>query len=184
MRDPAALHGASTGPVPIRVGTAAGGSVLRLKSWRDGAIAPMIDGGQWPAQVGHTLGGPLRVLCVAPGDWLILCDTLPSSALRQQLHAGLRDGHVLVDLGDAYVRLEVAGSCARDLLSKGCGLDLHPHTFPAGRCARTRFAQIPVVIECLDDSPRFELLAARSYAQYLHAWLVDAAAEFRDARWT
>jgi sarcosine oxidase subunit gamma len=72
----------------------------------------------------------------------------------------------------------VRGSAARELLSKGCGLDLHPESFPAGHCARARFAQIPVVIECLEEPPRFEMTVARSYLQYLQSWLEDAAVEF------
>jgi sarcosine oxidase subunit gamma len=66
------------------------------------------------------------------------------------------------------------------LLSKGCGLDLHPRSFPAGRCARTRFAQIPVVLDCPDEDSRFDMYAGRSYRQYLHEWLLDAAVEFED----
>jgi hypothetical protein len=41
-----------------------------------------------------------------------------------------------------------------------------------------RFAQIPVIIDCLDEPPRFELTVARSYLQYLRFWLTYAAVEF------
>jgi sarcosine oxidase gamma subunit len=46
--------------------------------------------------------------------------------------------------------------------------------FPAGRCTRTRLAQLAVVVDCIDPAPRFELYFGRSYLKYLHAWLVDA----------
>jgi sarcosine oxidase subunit gamma len=74
--------------------------------------------------------------------------------------------------------LRVQRPDARELLSKGCGLDLHPRFFAPDQCARTRFAQIPVVIDCLNGPSRFELYVARSHLSYLHSWLVDAAAEF------
>src|SRR5690349_19758339 len=46
---------------------------------------------------------------------------------------------IAVDLSDAFIVLEVQGDSARQLLSKACGLDLHPRVFGVGRCTRTRF---------------------------------------------
>lgn len=179
MPDPSAFRSVSN-TAPLRVATAPVGALLRLKSWRDGAIPLSLDRGQWPAHVGDTLNGPIRVQCVAPGDWLILSHQFPSAELRKELQAGLPEGLVLVDMSDAFASLEITGSAARDVLSKGCCLDFHPRVFLVGRCARTRFAQMPVVLECLDDTPRFEMTVARSYHHYLHSWLVDASVEFRD----
>jgi sarcosine oxidase subunit gamma len=68
-----------------------------------------------------------------------------------------------VDYSDRLAVIEVRGTAARALLSKGCGLDLSDRAFPARYCARTRFAQLAVILECLDDS-RFELTVARSYS--------------------
>jgi sarcosine oxidase subunit gamma len=89
------------------------------------------------------------------------------------------DAHSIsaVNLSDALSILRMQGRVAREVLSKGCGLDLHPHTFPAGRCARTRFAGLAVTLDCVQPE-RFELYVARSYSSYLHAWLLDAGAEF------
>jgi sarcosine oxidase subunit gamma len=68
------------------------------------------------------------------------------------------------------------------VLSKSCGLDFHPRRFALGHCARTRFAQIPVLIDCVDALPRFELYVQKSYSHYLEDWLIDAALEFEDSR--
>jgi sarcosine oxidase subunit gamma len=83
------------------------------------------------------------------------------------------EGLMLADLTEGLAVLEVHGPATRDLFSKACGLDFHPRVFGAGRCARTRFAQIPAVLVCLDDLRRFELYVARSYAHYVHAYLTD-----------
>jgi sarcosine oxidase subunit gamma len=154
---------------------------LRVTSWlaERGAVddVPQLGGQRFPAQAGATTRGSARILCLAPGDWLIVSSDVTASSLREGLQTELAaKGLVLADVTDAFESLEVRGPDARDLLSSGCGLDLHPHSFAAARCARTRFAQIPVVIECIDDSPRFELSVARSYFDYLHLWLTDAAA--------
>jgi sarcosine oxidase subunit gamma len=79
---------------------------------------------------------------------------------------------------DGLTAFRLQGPLTRELLSKGCGLDLHPQSLPPGRCARTRLAQIPVVMDFLDDSSDIDLYVARSYGAYLHSWLTDAAAEW------
>src|SRR4051812_8511189 len=128
---------------------------LRLKSWlpehTQGGKPVVLAGQELPSQVGGILQGPMRVLCLGPGDWLIVSHEHTGSSMRAHFAPDLSEqGLALVDLTDGLAALEVSGSAAREVLSKGCGLDFHPRSFPPGRCARTRFAQIPVVIECLD----------------------------------
>ena len=75
--------------------------------------------------------------------------------------------------------LELAGPRAREVLTKGCSLDLHPRAFGPGRCAQTALARTQVILEAaprphgLPASP----LVRRSFAAYLAAWLLDATAE-------
>jgi sarcosine oxidase subunit gamma len=168
--------------VSVRDITVLGLKVLLPQHKRGGE--PLTLGGlQLPAQVGATWPGtsPLaatRVLCTSPGDWLLVSWEHPAAGLRQSIESnGGRQSLVSVDLSDGLAHLEVCGPAAGEVLSKGCGLDLHPSSFFAGRCARTRFAHIALVIECLAPS-RFALYVSRSYFHYLRAWLADAAVEF------
>jgi sarcosine oxidase subunit gamma len=160
---------------------------FRVRSWmpeRPGTDnVPRLGEQAFPASVGTTSPGSPRILCLGPGDWLIVSREQTSSSLRQRLDPDLAgQALALFDVTDALVTLEVHGPSARDLLAKGCGLDLHRHSFASGRCARTRFAQIPVILECLDDSPRFEVSVARGHFDYLHSWLKDGAWEFGKQR--
>jgi sarcosine oxidase subunit gamma len=181
----AAASRATSVPVTaVQITPLSGRTVLRLKSWLAESVnggEPVVLAGQaMPLQVGATVFDPLHVLCVGPSDWLIVSSEQPASRLRERLESYLAlPGLAIVELTDGLATLDVRGLAAREVLSKGCALDLHPRRFPAGRCARTRFAQVPVVIECLDDAPRFELTVARSYWRYLHAGLTDAATEFQ-----
>lgn len=159
-------------------------SSLRLTSWLPeytaGGKSVTLAGRELPSQVGGVLRGPMRFLCVGPAEWLIVSHQHHAMIVRHEIEPDLpKHGFALVDLTDGLAKLEIRGSAAREVLSKGCGLDFHPRTFPPGRCARTRFAQIPLVIDCLDEEPLFELYVARSSFQYLHSWLIDAAAEFQ-----
>jgi len=169
----------------VQITAIEGKAVLRLKSWlpeQTGGGTPVrLAGRELPSQVGGMLHGPIRVLCTGRGDWLIVSRDSTHSSLDAHIAPDLsQQGLVLVDLTAGWTALEVSGPAAQELLSQGCGLDGHPGSFPAGRCARTRFAQIPVVIAGLEAPTRFELHVARSYFHYLRSWLTDAAAEFGD----
>jgi sarcosine oxidase subunit gamma len=85
----------------------------------------------------------------------------------------------VIDLSASRAIIEVSGTRARDLLQKGCGLDLHPRAFGPGQCAQTIFARLPVIIDQLSAAPAYRLFVRRSAAHWLAEWLIDAAQEFR-----
>jgi sarcosine oxidase subunit gamma len=163
----------------VQISPVSGQTLFALRSWlpRRAQSAPVVVGGQeLPSQVGAIVSDTPRVMCLGPQEWLIVSSDCDASGLRARIEPDLaKQGLVLVDLTDGFATLEVQGPAARELLSKGCGLDFHPRSFPAGYCARTRFAQFPLTIACLSEPLRFELIAGRSYARYLQAWLTDAA---------
>lgn len=167
---------------PFQVLTLGARTVLRLKSWEPRHLAGeslVLAGWRLPRDVGDTLSGPPRMLCTAPAEWLIVSQQ-SAARVREQIEGSLASGLVLVDLTEGLTGLQVSGWAVREVLPKGCCLNLHAQRFPAGTCARTRFAQIPVVIDCVQDPDEFELYVPRSYAHYLKDWLLDAAVEFEE----
>jgi sarcosine oxidase subunit gamma len=99
-------------------------------------------------------------------------------ALHRLLAEGLQGSSCrATTLSSGLVRIEVEGSNVRELLAKGCGLDLRPESFGPNRCARTRFAEMPVVLAHIRDDA-FWCIVSASYADYLLALLADAAQEF------
>lgn len=72
----------------------------------------------------------------------------------------------------------MSGARARDVIAKGCPLDLHPRVFGPGHCAQTYFDRAGIMILQTSTAPSFELIVRRSYADYLWAWLTDAASEY------
>lgn len=162
----------------VQISTIERKMVLRLRSW-DSQKAVTLGGEPLPADAGGALPGVTRALCMGPGDWLLLSKDSDATYVRERIQADLlSQGLSLVDLSEAYAGFHVRGPLAAEVLSKGCGLDFHPRVFPAGRCARTRFAQVPVVIECIEPGQLYELTVARSYRHYLSTWLSDSAVEF------
>jgi heterotetrameric sarcosine oxidase gamma subunit len=166
-------------PNPVKVTSLEHRAITRLKSWLPSGLERTSLGPSPVWLVPPGLGGQVRVVGVGPSEWLLVSDQIRGPELEEQVErhtAG--DGLAVVDLSCAFKVVRVEGSASRVLLSKGCGLDFHPEVFPAARSTRTRFAQLSVIIDCIDPTPRFDLYVGRSYFSYLCSWLTDAAAEF------
>lgn len=122
----------------------------------------------------------VRTLWLGPDEWLVTSPAGATPDLFGRLTRALGSRHAqVVDLSAGRAVIEIAGSRARALLEKGCGLDLHPRAFGPGCCAQTLFAKLPVIIDQLAITPTYRLFVRRSAARWLAEWLIDAAGEFR-----
>ncbi|HZS85058.1 MAG TPA: sarcosine oxidase subunit gamma family protein [Stellaceae bacterium] len=124
-------------------------------------------------------GGGTAVLWSGPGRWLVVAAEQPGSDLAARLEAALATAPAVVtDLGHARTVLRVSGPSARDLLAKGCPLDLHPRTFPVDACAHSLLGHAGILIHAVDAVPSFDLYLARSYARSAWEWIEESAAEY------
>ena len=126
-------------------------------------------------------------LWLGPDEWwLVVPGPEPEAgpALAEKLRAALT-GHfaAVTEVGESRTCIRVAGPSARALLQKGCPLDVHPRAFVAGACAQSCLAKATVLVhlpadESVTEGPIFDIYVARSFAEYLWAWLEDAGAEY------
>jgi sarcosine oxidase subunit gamma len=125
----------------------------------------------------------IGALWLGPDQWLVTCPFTEVPRTLASLREALAGVHAAItDISDGRVALRVAGPSAREVLAKGCPLDLHPRSFPPGRCAQTLLAKASVLIHLVDDvperDPSFDVYVARSFAHYLWTWLEDAGREY------
>ncbi len=121
--------------------------------------------------------GNMVALWLGPDEWLIT-GPADSVALTAKLQRAFRGKFVTVtDLSHAMAVIRLAGPNAGDVLSKGCGLDLHPRVFKPGNVAGTLLAHAHVFLHQVDESA-YHLYVRRSYADYLWRWLDDAGREY------
>ncbi|MGC0316562.1 sarcosine oxidase subunit gamma [Kitasatospora acidiphila] len=124
--------------------------------------------------------GDLRVLWLGPQQWLLIGPDGSAPATADLLHAALEsEPGSVVDVSANRTTLELAGPAARQVLEKGCALDLHPRAFGPGRCAQTLLSKVNVILHQVDAEPTYRLLVRGSFAQYLADWLLDAMEEYR-----
>jgi sarcosine oxidase, subunit gamma len=121
--------------------------------------------------------GERTTLWLGPDEWLVTGPPGTAAAIERDLRdaVGASGGWgAVTDVSAQRTTLELSAPGARDVLAKGCSLDLHPRAFGPGRCAGTDLARAKVVLHQVDARPTYELLVAASFAAYTAAWLADA----------
>jgi sarcosine oxidase, subunit gamma len=120
-----------------------------------------------------------HILWQAHDEWLVMAADGEEERLGSLLRGALAGVHSAVtDVTDLLVAFELSGPRARDVLQKGCAVDLHPRAFAANACVQTALARVRVTLRALNAARDFEVLVERSFADYLSRWLTDAAAEY------
>ena len=145
------------------------------------------------AAVGSTLGaalptepntvrdtGAYQISWAGPDEWIIYTAAGAEGLLLGQLRSALENVHSsVVDVSDYYTILRISGARARDVLAKGCPLDLHPSVFGPGKCAGSLFLKAAIRILQVDDTPVYDLQVRWTFADYLFQHLVRGAEEWR-----
>ena len=154
--------------VDIRLGTADSEARARL-----GVDLPVVPNTWAPADAG-------RVVWLGPDEWLLTSTTEAPEELEARARAAVRPlGGAAADVSAQRIGLRLAGPRARDVLAKGCSIDLHPRVFRRGSSAQTTLGRAGVVLLALSDAgDEYLVLVRSSFAGYLADWLLDAALEF------
>jgi sarcosine oxidase subunit gamma len=112
------------------------------------------------------------VLWLGPDEWLLLDGTeanQPGELVAELTTLLSGTHHSVVDVSANRTVLELTGDDRHELLSMGCGLDLHPRSWRDGMCAQTLVARVPVILQERSDATR--MFVRPSYADYLVGWL-------------
>ncbi|MFD2093804.1 sarcosine oxidase subunit gamma [Blastococcus deserti] len=124
--------------------------------------------------------GDGRLVWLGPDEWLLTSPGTAPEALEAELAEALRPaGGVAVDVSAQRTVLRLGGPRVREVLAKGCSLDLHPRVFVPGTSAQTALGQAGVVLLALGGD-EFAILVRSSFAGYLATWLLDASLEYAD----
>jgi sarcosine oxidase subunit gamma len=124
--------------------------------------------------------GPGRAVWLGPDEWLLTSTTEAPEELEARVRAAVAPlGGSATDVSAQRIGLRLTGARVRDVLAKGCSIDLHPRVFGRGSSAQTALGQAGVVLLALSDATDDVVVLVRSsFAGYLADWLLDAALEF------
>jgi len=114
-----------------------------------------------------------EILKLGPNEWLLVA--IPETPWSEKMAI---PGATLTDVSHGRVAVQVDGVKSRDMLVKGCAVDLHSRQFPAGSCIQTSIAKIAVILHKQQNDSGFVLYFARSYASSFWHWLTASANEY------
>jgi sarcosine oxidase subunit gamma len=146
--------------VDVRLGTEALGLPAEPNTWV-------------PAGTGYAVW-------LGPDEWLLTSASEVPEELEARVRAAVVPlGGAATDVSAQRITLRLTGSRVRDVLAKGCAIDLHPRVFGRGRSAQSTLGLAGVVLLSLSDAgDDFLVLVRSSFAGYLAEWLLDASLEF------
>jgi sarcosine oxidase, subunit gamma len=147
----------------------------------DGRAAAEVLGVELPAIAStYAKNDDTTVIWLGPDEWLVTGTALTGPELEARLREAItQHGGVAVDVSGQRTTLRLRGSHSRDVLGKGCALDLHPRVFGAGTAAQTMLGQAGVILLAVNGTGEdYRILVRATFARYLADWLLDAAGEY------
>ena len=114
---------------------------------------------------------------LGPDEWLLLVPSGTEGDVEQRLRETLVGSFSIADTSGGHCVLNLSGPRLHEVMQKSSPYDFHPRNFPPGRCVQTTFAQATALVAANPDGS-FDLVIRRSYADYLHRWIADAAEEY------
>jgi len=154
--------------VDVRLGTVDSAASERL-----GVDLPTVPNTWVPTDTG-------RAVWLGPDEWLLTS----TAEAPEELEDRVRDavvplGGSAANVSAQRITVRLTGERVRDVLARGCAIDLHPRVFGRGSSAQTTLGLAGVVLLALNDAGDDYLVLVRSsFAGYLADWLLDAALEY------
>lgn len=134
-----------------------------------------------PPEKANTIarGNGYDLLWLGPDEWLVRSatahDATRSAPLQAKLGAAFAGVFAaVVDIGSGYTVLEISGTRTREVLARGCPLDLHPKLFGEGQCAQSHYFKASMTL-VPTGANSFDIVVRRSFADYFVKMMLDAA---------
>jgi sarcosine oxidase, subunit gamma len=129
-----------------------------------------------PTQPNTVSQGPsYDMIWLGPDEWLVRSHKRVGPSLSAALAGALDVASAsAVDVGSGFSVLTLRGTLVREVLARGCPLDLHPREFRTGQCAQSHFFKAGITLVMVADDV-FDVIVRRSFADYFVRMLADAA---------
>ena len=150
---------------------------------RDAAFVSAVESviGCRPPEKTNTIarGNGYDMLWLGPDEWLVRSAMAHDATRTAPLQAKLGAAFVgvfasAVDIGSGYTVLEISGTRTREVLARGCPLDLHPKLFGEGQCAQSHYFKASMTL-LPTGADSFDIVVRRSFADYFVKMMLDAA---------
>lgn len=129
-----------------------------------------------PSQVANT--SAFKALPISPGQWILISKKDAGSLFAGKISKEIKSVGYVSEQSESRICIRISGPKARELMSRGCQLDLHPSIVSKGYCAQTTMAQVGVLLHVVDDEPIYDLYVYSGFARSFWHWLTETAQQF------
>lgn len=119
--------------------------------------------------------GDLTIVWAGPFQWLAVSR---QKNVVSQLTNSLKGYAAISDQSDGRIVIIIQGARVRDLLAKGCSVDLHPRSLSRDGTVLTTIGGIGAQLWQVQNSDAFYIVVARSMAGSFWSWLTHSGLEF------
>lgn len=130
-----------------------------------------------PAVGKSSAKGDTVVAWAALEAWVVMAPGEGRGTLYGKLEKALSSACAVIDHTHGVVGIRVTGPRSRDVLAKGCAVDLDPALFPVGACAATQMEHMGIHLRCAGEDD-YELLVPTSQCGSFWHFLTEMALEF------
>lgn len=131
-----------------------------------------------PAGPKRIVAGDVAFIGMGPGQFLAVEQGGDALTFATRVATAVGPAASISDQSDSRAVLRLSGPRARDVLSKGLAIDLHPSVFGPGDAALSSIALIGAHLWQLDDAPTFEIAVFRSMAGSFAEFIWASAAQY------
>lgn len=131
-----------------------------------------------PKTLSFVTAQEVSLLWLSPDEWWVLCPPDQTYALEVQLRERYSGHFALANNTGGMTRIQLSGPQAVQVLKKSIPYDVHDDHFPVGKVVATVFGKTQAVVRRLGQND-WEILARRSFADYIWRWVEDAASEYQ-----
>lgn len=115
-----------------------------------------------------------RILWSGPSNWLLVSTKKDILSSVQKICDD--KNFAVTDLSHSRAIIELKGSNSKEVLKKGCPINLNE--FKVNNCANSIFHGITITIDMISNDPEtFRIFALRSFGESLHHSITDACLE-------
>ncbi len=116
-----------------------------------------------------------RILWNGPRTWLIISDKENIFDLIKKKFT--EENFAITDISHSRAVIQVKGLQAKEVLKKGCPINLN--NFKVNNCAGTVFHGITILVDFIDNNPdTYNLLTLRSFGESFYHHVTDASLEY------
>ena len=114
----------------------------------------------------------VKILCLGPDEWLLITDLHKKEKIFKVLEEfNYKENYSVTDVSFNRVIIEISGEKCNELITSIASVP--ENAFISGACTQTIFANTQVILMCLENNYKYNILVRSSFSEYLSEVILD-----------